>query len=185
MPAPQSNAYCFVVRSHAGCLHHISMLLPCGAGFQPAAPAWVSLFSSNREPTHRLRSNQFLANCQTNDTSTWVIGMLASIHRTPQFRIALMLTPALVLVGVLFLGGLLVAVGQSLGYFSVVGNSGFTLSHYEALLNDREFRRSLVLTLLIATASTLVCSIAGLGLALVLPQGRHNRILSTLLQVPI
>jgi putative spermidine/putrescine transport system permease protein len=118
--------------------------------------------------------------------NTRIYQALGSVQWSPRFRIASMLAPALVIVGVLFVGGLLVAIGQSVGYFPLTGERGFTSSHYGALFGDLEFRKSLVLTFILASASTLVSSAAGLVLALALRDiARHTRLLNALLQVPI
>ena len=80
----------------------------------------------------------------------------------------------------------MVAVRQSLGYFPLIGEHSFTLNHYGVLFHDIEFRKSLVLTFLLASMSTLISSVAGLALALALRDiARHSRLLNTLLQVPI
>ena len=44
-----------------------------------------------------------------------------------------MLAPALLVVGFLFVGGLVVAIRQSLGYFPLIGEHSFTSNHYGAL----------------------------------------------------
>ena len=80
----------------------------------------------------------------------------------------------------------MVAVRQSLGYFPLIGEHSFTLNHYGVLFHDIEFRKSLALTFLLASVSTLISSVAGLALALALRDiARHSRLLNTLLQVPI
>ena len=50
----------------------------------------------------------------------------------------LMLAPALAVIGVLFAGGLALAVAQSLGYFAPTGENALTLRHYASLGDDRE-----------------------------------------------
>jgi putative spermidine/putrescine transport system permease protein len=98
----------------------------------------------------------------------------------------LMLSPALAVILVLFVGGLLVATGQSLGYFPLIGEHGLTTAHYRALLGDLEFRRSLVLTFVVASLSTVFSAAAGLALALELQDiARQRRLLNVLLQVPV
>jgi putative spermidine/putrescine transport system permease protein len=118
--------------------------------------------------------------------SSRIYQALGSVQRSRRFRIASMLVPALVVVGVLFVGGLLVAIGQSVGYFPLIGKRHLTSSHYGALFHDLELRKSLALTFILASASTLISSAAGLALALALrDMARHSRLLIALLQVPI
>jgi putative spermidine/putrescine transport system permease protein len=97
-----------------------------------------------------------------------------------------MLTPALLVIGPLFAGGLAIALTQSLGYFAPAGEEGLTLAHYVRLWSDREFRTSLAVTLMIATTATLISAAAGLALALALRGlvGRY-RSLNFWLQVPL
>src|SRR5271167_1861912 len=102
------------------------------------------------------------------------------------FRIALMLLPVLLVIGGLFVGGLLLALVQSLGYFPSVGEHSFTTAHYRSLLVDDEFRNSLLLTFELASASTLISAAAGLALALPLREiARRSSVFNALLQVPI
>jgi putative spermidine/putrescine transport system permease protein len=115
--------------------------------------------------------------------------MLELIRLYPKhshFRIALMLLPVLLVIGGLFVGGLLLAVVQSLGYFPSVGEHSFTTAHYRSLLVDYEFRNSLLLTFELASASTLISAAAGLALALPLREiARRSSVFNALLQVPI
>ncbi len=103
-----------------------------------------------------------------------------------RLRIASMLSPALFVVGGLFAGGLVFILVQSLGYFSPAGENAFTLAHYRSLLFDREFHASLRLTFMIATASTVISAVLGLGLALALRElARRSPVFNALLQVPL
>ncbi len=103
-----------------------------------------------------------------------------------RITIVLMLVPALLVIASLFAGGLVIALGQSLGYFAPAGENSFTLAHYARLRTDREFRMSLVMTLMIATIATIISAAIGLAIALALRElvVRH-RSLNLLLQVPI
>ena len=103
-----------------------------------------------------------------------------------RFRVALLLLPALVVIGGLFVGGLALALVQSLGYFPPAGENAFTLAHYRALLTEREFRASLQLTFALASVATIISVVLGLTLALCLrAMARYNRLLNVLLQVPL
>ena len=97
-----------------------------------------------------------------------------------------MLLPAVLILGGLFVGGIGLALFQSLGDFPPIGEHLFTLAHYRSLLSDPEFRISIGLTFLLATIATAISAAAGVALALTfrnLAQG--SRTLSTLLQTPI
>jgi len=97
-----------------------------------------------------------------------------------------MLTPAsLVLVG-LFAGGVALAVIQSAGFFAPAGEHAFTLQHYAAMLLNREFQLSLMLTIAVAGIATFLSAAAGVALALSLRRiASRWPILNALVQVPI
>ena len=104
----------------------------------------------------------------------------------PNLRVMLLLAPAsLVLLG-LFAGGVFLAVVQSTGFFAPIGEHAFTLSHYAAMLLNREFQVSLFLTITVAAISTFLSAVTGVGLALSLRRlaGRWP-LLNALVQVPI
>ncbi|MCF2971665.1 ABC transporter permease subunit [Synechococcus sp. Nb3U1] len=75
------------------------------------------------------------------------------------------LLPALALVGLLYGGGLLLALAQSVGLYGL-GASGFTLGGYGELLRDEEVIGSLGLSLGVAGLATGLSVLFGLGLAL-------------------
>ncbi|MGQ9837781.1 MAG: ABC transporter permease [Cyanobacteriota bacterium] len=75
------------------------------------------------------------------------------------------LLPALALLGVLYGGGLLLALAQSVGLYGL-GASGFTLEGYGELLRDPEVIGSLGLSLGVAGLATGLSVLFGLGLAL-------------------
>ncbi|MFS8896209.1 hypothetical protein, partial [Synechococcus sp. R3-13] len=77
------------------------------------------------------------------------------------------LLPALGLVGLLYGGGLLLALAQSVGLYGL-GERGFTLQGYGELLRDAEVGGSLLLSLRIALLATGLALLLGLGLALLL-----------------
>lgn len=99
---------------------------------------------------------------------------------------ALMLAPAIAVLGGLFAGGLGLALVQSLGYFPPTGERSFTPAHYGRLFFDGEFLASLGLTLTLATAATVLSAAAGFLLALALRElARRHPFFHTLLQVPL
>ena len=60
-----------------------------------------------------------------------------------RLKIPLMLTPALAVILLLFLGGLVAGLMQSLGYFPAAGLTEFTFRHYVDAVTDRNFLVSL------------------------------------------
>src|SRR5258708_12552210 len=101
-------------------------------------------------------------------------------------KIALMLLPAVLILGGLFAGGVGLALVQSLGDFPPAGEHAFTLAHYQALLADPELRISIAITFLLASLATAISAAAGLGVALALRNvARGSRMLSAMLQTPI
>jgi putative spermidine/putrescine transport system permease protein len=100
-----------------------------------------------------------------------------------RWKIAIMLLPAVLILGGLFGGGLAFALGQSLGNFPPAGEHHFTLVHYRSLLFDPELRISIALTFLLATVATAISAAAGFSIAVAL---RHRSgPLTVLLQAPI
>ncbi len=80
----------------------------------------------------------------------------------------LLLTPALLVVGVLFLGGLALAIMQSLGYMPILGRDTISFDAYRAIFTRTDFYRSLLLTLWISAVSTTVATCLALLFALAL-----------------
>lgn len=83
-------------------------------------------------------------------------------------RAYLLLLPALSVVGVLFGGGLILALLQSLGLFTVLGSGQANLAAYQAVFASSEFWRSLWLSFYIAIVSTGLSTVLSVGLALLL-----------------
>jgi putative spermidine/putrescine transport system permease protein len=103
-----------------------------------------------------------------------------------KLRVPLMLFPALALLFVLFGGGLLVGLGQSFGYFPIIGLTNFTFDYYRDILSDPNFFESVWLTFWIAFMSTLLSSVLAVAFALVLRHRfRGSRLFTFLFQVPI
>jgi putative spermidine/putrescine transport system permease protein len=98
----------------------------------------------------------------------------------------LMLSPALAVIGVLYVGGLALAAAQSLGYFAPTGENAFTLRHYGALISDGEVYASLWVTLKLTTLATVISAVCALALALGLREfARRSRAVNLLLQIPL
>ncbi|MEZ4645237.1 MAG: ABC transporter permease subunit [Chloroflexota bacterium] len=85
-----------------------------------------------------------------------------------RFRLFLMLAPVLAVVLFLFGGGLLLALLQSVGYVPGIGRFAFNLDTYRHIFTRPDFYRSLLLTLWIAAASTLLSTLFAIIAALTL-----------------
>ena len=95
----------------------------------------------------------------------------------------MLLSPALGLVGVLFLGGLGLGVAQSFGYLPFLPGWHWSLDAYSGLLDDKAVRQSFVLTFRIAFLSTGLAVVVGVGGALLIRSTRRGkRLLSALFQ---
>lgn len=103
-----------------------------------------------------------------------------------KLRVPMMLFPAIAIIVVLFGGGMISGVGQSVGYFPVIGLNDFTLDYYRDVLTDDGFITSLWLTFRLAFLSTLFASVLAVAFALVLRHAfRGSRLLTLIYQVPI
>ncbi len=90
-------------------------------------------------------------------------------------RTVLLLLPALLVVTALFLGGLFLAVKESLGYEPVIGQTALSLDAYRALLDDTEVRRSIALTVRLALTATAFSAALGVACALLIRRLRWGR----------
>lgn len=78
----------------------------------------------------------------------------------------LMAMPALAVIVLLFFGGLYEGLMQSLGWFPAAGQSRFSLSGYQHILNMPDFWISLGLTLRVSILSTLLAAWLGLVMSI-------------------
>ena len=102
--------------------------------------------------------------------------------RLPQgAKIALLLAPALLVVGVFFVGGVSQAVLQSLGRQPLLGETDWSLDAYRATFADPAFRASIGLTLRVTVISTTLATVAGVAIALAVRRVAR-RGMTTLLQ---
>ncbi|MCX7792010.1 MAG: ABC transporter permease subunit [Chloroflexaceae bacterium] len=90
-------------------------------------------------------------------------------------RIWLMLAPMLAVVFLLFGGGLFFALIQSFGYLPLIGQTGFSLAAYAAVLRQSSFLASLLLTLYIAVTSTLIATALAVAVALAIRATTRGR----------
>ncbi len=108
----------------------------------------------------------------------------SSDHAQQYLRIFLLLTPALLVIIVLFMGGLLAGFSRSLNYFPLIGLDEPNLDAYRLIFSDREFFDSLILTFHIAFTSTVISSVLAVGAALLLrPAFRGKKIVSFFFQL--
>lgn len=97
-----------------------------------------------------------------------------------------MVGPALVVVAVLFGGGLGLGLIQSLGHLPAAGMQSMSLIHFARIFKDPDFLQSLVLTLYVALTSTVIA--AGLGIvmaAFLLSLPAKNRLIHFIFQIPL
>lgn len=83
-------------------------------------------------------------------------------------RITVLLAPAMILIGVLFFGGLAVGVMRSFNWMPVIGLTEPNLDAYVAVLTDPDFLRSFLLTFHISFSSTLISAVIAIAAALML-----------------
>jgi putative spermidine/putrescine transport system permease protein len=97
-----------------------------------------------------------------------------------------LILPALLVVALLFGGGFFFAAAESFGYFSAVGNAGFTFANFVRVFNDREVIAAFYLTLFVTFVSTIISAICGTITAHWLRNKmRKSAFLNTLLQFPL
>lgn len=98
----------------------------------------------------------------------------------------LLLSPALLVLVVLFLGGVILGLSQSLGYFPILGLEDPTFSYYIEVWSSSEFFHSLIFSLFIAFTSSVLTVIIGVFFAyqLVKLKGK-NKIINLLYKLPI
>ena len=101
-----------------------------------------------------------------------------------RLKIALLLAPAVGVIGVLFVGGLGVALVQSLGYMPAIGLTGWSLDAYRQVLGDEDFVDSLLLTLYVSGVSTGLSTVLAVLAALALRRSR-GRLSAVVFQLPI
>lgn len=85
-----------------------------------------------------------------------------------RLKIALLLAPALIIIGGLFFGGLAIGLVRSFNYMPVIGLTQPNLDAYVAVFTSREFYLSFLLTFHISFTSTLISSVLAVAAALLL-----------------
>ena len=100
--------------------------------------------------------------------------------------IAKMVAPALVIVLVLFGGGLVLGLIQSLGHLPAAGLKSLSFKHFGNVLGDPDFLRSFTLTLYVALASTLIAAAISIVMALfLLALSEKSRLVHFIFQIPL
>ncbi len=98
----------------------------------------------------------------------------------------LLLSPALFVLSALFLGGVVLGLSQSLGYFPILGLEEPTFSYYIEVWSSSEFFHSLIFSLFIAFTSSVLTVIIGVFFAYQLVKMRgKNKIINFLYKLPI
>lgn len=108
------------------------------------------------------------------------------VLRDERWRPWWLLAPTLLVVTALFGGALVQAAVRSVRPVPGAPATGLTLDAYRALLADTEVPRSLLLTLYLATTSTLLALTLGLAVALVVRRiAGRSRVVAATLQLPL
>ena len=105
---------------------------------------------------------------------------------TKRTTITLLLLPTLIAIALLFFGGLLLGLMQSLGYMPLIGLNKFSFDAYRQLFTDKDFLFSLGLTMWISVTSTLLSVVLAIFTAISLRRTFiGKRIINFLYQFPI
>lgn len=100
-----------------------------------------------------------------------------------RLKVWLMLSPALAVIFLLFMSGLIFGLGRSLNYMPIIGLNEPNLDAYRSIFTSREFLRSAALTFYIALTSTFISMVLAIVAGLVLRQSyRGKKLMSFLFQ---
>lgn len=103
-----------------------------------------------------------------------------------RLSLIILFAPALVVILVLFAGGLTLGLSQSLGYMPIIGAYGFSLDAYLQLLRSPGFLSSLLLTIFVSMVATGVAVTLAVITALTLRKRfAGKKIISFLYQFPL
>ncbi|GAB5471080.1 MAG: ABC transporter permease subunit [Rhodospirillales bacterium] len=98
-----------------------------------------------------------------------------------RMKILLLLTPALLVICVLFLGGLGLGVARSFNYMPIIGLNNPNIDAYVAVFSNSEFWEALGLSLYIAITSTVIATILAVACALLLRESFAGKKIITFL----
>ncbi len=97
-----------------------------------------------------------------------------------------LLLPILIVLTVIFIGGLFTALLQSFGYFPVVGMRQFTLNYYIEVFKDKDFISSFFFSLCTSLVSSAIAVIVGVYLSYILVKKRKkDKVIELLYKLPI
>ena len=103
-----------------------------------------------------------------------------------KLTILLMLAPALIVICVVFAGGLALGLSQSLGYMPIIGKCTFSIEAYIQMIMSKGFIRSLLLTLFVSIMTTVLSVVIAIVTALALRQRfRGKKTLTFVYQFPV
>ncbi len=103
-----------------------------------------------------------------------------------RLRLAMLLVPALAVTLILFGGGLFLGSLQALGHLPAAGLDRLTWSHFQRVVADPDFFRSMGLTLYISMTSTLVAAAVSVAVAIALTRlADISRLVHFVLQIPL
>lgn len=98
-----------------------------------------------------------------------------------RFRPYLLISPALLVILFLFIGGLFFGLARSLNYMPIIGLYDPNFDAYRSIFASSNFLRSLGLTLWIAISSTFISMAIAIGVGLILRESFRGRRISTFL----
>ena len=97
-----------------------------------------------------------------------------------------MIAPALAIVVVLFGGGLVLGLIQSLGHLPAADLKTLSFKHFANVLADPDFLQSLMLTLYVALTSTAIAAVVSIGMAVfLLSLSEKSRLIHFIFQIPL
>lgn len=106
--------------------------------------------------------------------------------RAGSLTIGKMVAPALVVVMVLFGGGLVLGLIQSLGNLPAAGLHSLSFKHFANVLGDPDFLQSLMITLYVALTATLIAAAVSIVTAIfLLSLSEKNRLIHFIFQIPL
>lgn len=113
-------------------------------------------------------------------------GNSATGRTTHPIGLLLLLGPALLVIVILFGGGLFLGLVQVLGYDLTSTTKDLTFSNFINIFSNPDFGTSLAITLYISVTSTVVAACVSIGLALLINNwATKSKIIHFLLQIPL
>ena len=107
-------------------------------------------------------------------------------RKTRTRELVYLLGPSLILVSLLFGGGLALGLFQALGYTAGEGLNSITFDHFKTIFSDPDFAGSITLTLYISLTSTLLAASISIALALaIIRWAAASRMINFILEIPL